>query len=194
MCCSPWGHKESDTTEWLNWTELTEDEGCGSSPQIWRCNTSYIKTSKTWTVGTLQPSSEVAPWNRGKVILSVENCEQYSLLLIMYGGDNGLSLNIHWFLCRNQCSNTRSLEHGSGLRVSIYLCPTWMPTDVRSSPKRYSITNWTRWSIPSYECQSLYWLSPVVLMQWVMNDAVTVSGTEAIHELPSTNFLSSRMI
>ena len=20
-CCSPWGHKESDTTEWLNWTE-----------------------------------------------------------------------------------------------------------------------------------------------------------------------------
>ena len=21
-CCSPWGHKESDMTEWLNWTEL----------------------------------------------------------------------------------------------------------------------------------------------------------------------------
>ena len=21
-CCSPWGHKESDTTEWLNWTEF----------------------------------------------------------------------------------------------------------------------------------------------------------------------------
>ena len=20
-CCSPWGHKESDTTEWLNWSE-----------------------------------------------------------------------------------------------------------------------------------------------------------------------------
>ena len=20
-CCSPWGHKESDTTKWLNWTE-----------------------------------------------------------------------------------------------------------------------------------------------------------------------------
>ena len=26
-CCSPWGHKESDTTEWLNWTELTETLG-----------------------------------------------------------------------------------------------------------------------------------------------------------------------
>ena len=22
-CCSPWGHKESDMSEWLNWTELT---------------------------------------------------------------------------------------------------------------------------------------------------------------------------
>ena len=22
LCCSPWGHKESDMTEWLNWTEL----------------------------------------------------------------------------------------------------------------------------------------------------------------------------
>ena len=21
-CCSPWGHKESDTTKWRNWTEL----------------------------------------------------------------------------------------------------------------------------------------------------------------------------
>ena len=22
-CCSPWGRKESDTTEWLNWTDLS---------------------------------------------------------------------------------------------------------------------------------------------------------------------------
>ena len=22
-CCSPWGHKELDSTEWLNWTELS---------------------------------------------------------------------------------------------------------------------------------------------------------------------------
>ena len=22
MCCGPWDHEESDTTEWLNWTEL----------------------------------------------------------------------------------------------------------------------------------------------------------------------------
>ena len=24
VCCDSWGHKESDTTEWLNWTELKE--------------------------------------------------------------------------------------------------------------------------------------------------------------------------
>ena len=23
-CCSPWGRRESDTTEWLNWTELAD--------------------------------------------------------------------------------------------------------------------------------------------------------------------------
>jgi len=23
LCCSPWGHKESDTTKWLNWNELS---------------------------------------------------------------------------------------------------------------------------------------------------------------------------
>ena len=29
-CCSPWGHKESDTTEWLNWTEEL-DSSCFNS-------------------------------------------------------------------------------------------------------------------------------------------------------------------
>ena len=25
VCCSPWDHKESDMTEWLNWTELNQE-------------------------------------------------------------------------------------------------------------------------------------------------------------------------
>ena len=28
VCCNSWGHKESDTTEWLNWTELNTEEEC----------------------------------------------------------------------------------------------------------------------------------------------------------------------
>ena len=27
MCCNSWGHKDSDTTEQLNWTEQKNDEG-----------------------------------------------------------------------------------------------------------------------------------------------------------------------
>ena len=27
-CCSPWGHKESDTTEQLNWTEHSREPAC----------------------------------------------------------------------------------------------------------------------------------------------------------------------
>ena len=41
--CSPWGHKESDTTEWLNWTETLD----------FLCNFSIIKYQwwlKNWTV------------------------------------------------------------------------------------------------------------------------------------------------
>ena len=34
-CCDSWGHKESDTTEQLNWTELTEKfMGCSYVPLL----------------------------------------------------------------------------------------------------------------------------------------------------------------
>ena len=31
VCCDSWGRKESDTTEWLNWTELGRSPGEGKS-------------------------------------------------------------------------------------------------------------------------------------------------------------------
>ena len=31
-CCSPWGHKESDMTEWLNWIELNWESYIASDP------------------------------------------------------------------------------------------------------------------------------------------------------------------
>ena len=36
VCCSSWGRKESDTTEWLNWTELNISSGadCGSDHEL----------------------------------------------------------------------------------------------------------------------------------------------------------------
>ena len=35
VCCSPWCHKELDTTEWLNWTELTENSSISQSSKEW---------------------------------------------------------------------------------------------------------------------------------------------------------------
>ena len=42
-CCDSWGHKESDTTERLNWTEL--NCGLGSSSYTRRCNGSPLHHS-----------------------------------------------------------------------------------------------------------------------------------------------------
>ena len=42
-CCSSWGHKESDMTEWLNWTELNRSER-GSKLMI---SASTLKNSKS---------------------------------------------------------------------------------------------------------------------------------------------------
>ena len=40
-CCSPWGHKESDTTERLNWTEWGE-WGAALSPSCGPSSTGYL--------------------------------------------------------------------------------------------------------------------------------------------------------
>ena len=36
-CCSPWGFKESDMTEWLNWTEMRWVQLCDSLNILWHC-------------------------------------------------------------------------------------------------------------------------------------------------------------
>ena len=38
MCCDSWGHKESDMTEWLNWTEevISESESCSVVTNSWQ--------------------------------------------------------------------------------------------------------------------------------------------------------------
>ena len=41
VCCSPQGHKELDTTEWLNWTEL--------NVYIWNPNKNLVNLPGWWT-------------------------------------------------------------------------------------------------------------------------------------------------
>ena len=47
-CCSPWGCKESDVTEWLNWTDRPYN--CEYSQGNWE----YVKVSSPEKSGTLQ--------------------------------------------------------------------------------------------------------------------------------------------
>ena len=49
MCCSPWGRKELDTTEWLNWTELKYSCWFGrSSPRINAHPQCKVQSSHWW--------------------------------------------------------------------------------------------------------------------------------------------------
>ena len=57
VCCSPWGCKESDTTEWLSWTELQEilDEAMRNSIESilysiekWSCSD---ESNALWSCG-----------------------------------------------------------------------------------------------------------------------------------------------
>ena len=44
VCCSSWGRKELDTTEWLNWTEEVEEEELDKGVQ--KVQASSYKTNK----------------------------------------------------------------------------------------------------------------------------------------------------
>ena len=51
-CCSPWGHKESDMTEWLNWIYLVKNvdlkKKCPKI-RILQTNTTYLCISAPYT-------------------------------------------------------------------------------------------------------------------------------------------------
>ena len=43
-CCSPWAHKESDTTEWLHWTDI------GNIFWLYRLGSHLYSEKATWTI------------------------------------------------------------------------------------------------------------------------------------------------
>ena len=50
VCCGSWGHQESDTTEWLNWTELLKSFPGGASGEepAWKCRRHKGHRSEPW--------------------------------------------------------------------------------------------------------------------------------------------------
>ena len=54
VCCSPWGHEESDTTEWLKWTELSQSYGfSNSNVWIWELDHKEGLAPKNWCFWTV---------------------------------------------------------------------------------------------------------------------------------------------
>ena len=72
VCCSPWGHKESNTTEWLNWTS----KAVGNTEARWGTTINWpthfvpytfthVHASRAHTVGEGQGSLACcSPWGR----------------------------------------------------------------------------------------------------------------------------------
>ena len=71
VCCSPWGHKESDTSEHLNWTELVAQmvenlpamkETCGFGRFPWERKgyRSFSALLKLWICGVF--GTHTSPW------------------------------------------------------------------------------------------------------------------------------------
>ena len=48
VCCSPWGCKESETTEWLNWTEITQGKKQGVHMELDDEKTSFCLLPPTF--------------------------------------------------------------------------------------------------------------------------------------------------
>ena len=48
VCCNPWGLKESDRTERLNWTELNCCQLWGLRGLYWRCHLQFLDTRHLW--------------------------------------------------------------------------------------------------------------------------------------------------
>ena len=59
MCCSSWGHKESDMTEWLNWTDLKQDH-----QPIWEIQ------EPGETHSNLSGLLEEVDWSKGPLLVS----------------------------------------------------------------------------------------------------------------------------
>ena len=54
VCCSPWGHKELDMTEWLNWTELRAS-GSWTNKKQWSIDAPIDAKPSALDIGDQEP-------------------------------------------------------------------------------------------------------------------------------------------
>ena len=86
VCCSPWGHKESDTTEqqlsaWISpWRETfsLQHWTVGSCPTLWKEKQSLIPKVVHYT-NTL----EKMVWNKGSQFMSSQDVQKCKILMCL---------------------------------------------------------------------------------------------------------------
>ena len=63
VCCNSWGHKELDTTEWLNWTELkyvNMNMNVQNKGGLCSCPDNQIQNRKWKTAASIKASPNVS--------------------------------------------------------------------------------------------------------------------------------------
>ena len=62
-CCGSWGHKESDTTEWLNWTEPPWKKSCDKTREYFKKHRHYFPSKSLYSQSYDFSSSYVWMWD-----------------------------------------------------------------------------------------------------------------------------------
>ena len=106
-CCDSWGHKESDTTEWLNWTDLTwRQEGLGGKGVI-----HSFTLAKTRSHAPLK----ISRWGwKQNYLGSLILCPLGTLSLNKTKNDGGMAVAWTNIFCQSICSHSsvpRSLRY-----------------------------------------------------------------------------------
>ena len=112
VCCSPWGRKESDMTEWLNWTELTAAHlGEGLQHHQWLSRT-ISGLSKHCLVTAVRSNAEHQQ-------LCTKGCPRLSSITVWLSQKKYRSKMSHWCKEIEACGITeheREKERGSWLK------------------------------------------------------------------------------
>ena len=126
-CCSPWSRKESDMTEWLNWTELKI-----LKPHQWRSITVLL-------LATLFKCPRKHKWIPNKHNAELEGevrFESLTLSFISYEGKVGPWGGMTCPRCQRSCRKKISSRTGCGTQCvsNCYPCCTaWYGEDVYQS-------------------------------------------------------------
>ena len=164
MCCSPWGCKEPDTTEQLNWTDW------------WLCNPTpgHIFREKHDQKGYMYPVFTAAlftvakTWKQPKCPLT----EEWIKKMWYKYTNNGILLSYLKEWNKAICSNMRDLEIVILSEVSQRRNIIWYPLHVESKKK------WYKWTYKTATDSQTMRMSFIVAGGWMGEGIVREFGVD----------------